>query len=313
MTARRPKRDNRRIVPLPGVPMGGGGSKQAPDAGAVIRPFLVSGGSPYYVDYLDLGAGGFDPITRGTQLLCHSYVGQGQMGFVKQLRVGPYRPSILRDPWETSGIGNTQASWYYISRTETTNPAVNGALPQAYDVWRAPMAWENYWTDEMSVRPAWRWSLRYYQGDIFKLRAQQQNIPPFNILNPNSWYLVQDIAVPTDDAYPQGLPGDAPGPQFSAQRLQHLPDSPLETHLVVPPDTTILLFAQWEQEIVNPIGVPTTMLSTGYNEGNFIDYDQITNVLQFPLMPSFGQLHGYVQAISSRSDAALENTELGWG
>jgi hypothetical protein len=313
MTARRPKREDRRIVPQPGIPLGGGGSKQAPDAGAAIRPFIASGGATYFVDFLGFEGGGFDPITRGTQLLAHVYVGKGQMGFIKQLRVGPYRPSILRDPWETSGIGNNSGSWYYLARTETTNPA-NSRLPQAYAAWREPMAWENYWNDFTDPRPSWRWSLRYYQGDIFTLRAQSSNVPPFSVLDPTSWYLVEDIAVPTDDAYPQGLPGDAPGPSFNAQRLQHLPEAPLETHLVVPPDTTILLFAQWEQTILDPMAAAFDTLSTGYNEMMFMDYaGPLTNIVQFPLMPSFGQIHGYVQAISSKSNAALDNVELGWG
>lgn len=311
MTAARPKRDKSRIVPQPGVPLGGGGKTQANDAGALIRPFIFSGGAPYFVGYDAQHVSGFDPISRGTQLLAHVYVAQGQMGFIKQLRVGPYKPSFIRDPWMTSGIGNTSASWYFLERTETIDPADN-RLPQAYGPWEAPMGWENYWTDESEVRPSWRWSLRYIQGDIFKLRSQQTNIPPFDPTNPDSFFLVEDVPVPTDDAYPQGLPGDAPGPQFAAQRLQHLPNAPLETHLVVKPDTTILLFAQWEQHVLDPL-TDADLLATGYNEDLYVNYAPQSTKLQFPLMPSYGQLHGYLQAISSTSNAALDNTELGWG
>ncbi len=90
MTARRPKRENRIAVPLPGVPLGGGGAKQANDLGASIRPFIASGGTSYF-QYYDPTPGPtfYDPLGAGTQLLAHAYVARGQMGFVKQLRVGP--------------------------------------------------------------------------------------------------------------------------------------------------------------------------------------------------------------------------------
>lgn len=309
MTARRPKRENRIAVPLPGVPMKGGGATQPTDAGATIRPFLSSGGSLYFVGLEQFTIGGFDPISRGTQLLSHVYVGVGQMGFVKQLRVGPYMPSILDDPWQTSGIGNFTASWRYLERAELPG----STFPFASGAWRTPMGWENYWTDDSEVHPSWRWSVRLMQGDIFKLRAQMDNVPPFDPLNPLSFYLVPDIPVPTDDAYPQGLPGDAAGPTFSSQRMQHLPEAPLETHLVVQPDTTILLFAQWEQDIIDP-SVDPGVLTTGLWNGNIIDYaGNAGPTLQFPIMPSYGELHGYVQAISAKSNAALDNVELGWG
>lgn len=310
MTARRPKRENRIAVPQPQVPMGGGGAKQATDAGATIRPFLVSGGLPYFLGLESLFPG-FNPVESGTQLLNHLYVPQGHMGFIKQLRVGPYKPSVLQDPWETSGIAANSASWRFIDRTEVLIPADN-RFPEAFGIWRTPMGWENYWNDDSSVRPAWRWSLRYFQGDIFKLRAQQSNIPPFNPADPLSFYLVPEIPVPTADAYPQGLPGDAPGPSFNAQRMQHVPESPLLTHLVVPPDTTILLFAQWEQDIIDP-NLGETPITTGYIGGTGpIDYSGLNTRYQFPLFPSYGELHGYVQAISGRSNAALDNVELGW-
>lgn len=270
----------------------------ASTVGDIIRPFLVSGGQSYFL--FDSGPPTFNPITEGVQLICSLYVPAGSVGFVKQIRVGPYMPSVLSDPWLTSGIANNQASWRYQNRLDTAGDFIS---PQPGDLWRTPFGWESVFTDETEVRPTWRWSLRAQQGDVANLRNQGQNIPAFDISDPQSWYLVPDIAVPAS-AYPTGIPGNSVGANFNAQRVQCIPGDELETHLVIEQDTTLMLFAEWRQEFGE--------YATGYVGSEFVNYAG-ENARSFivPILPSFGQLHGYMQALTS--DNTKHNATNGWG
>lgn len=264
--------------------------------GDEIRPFLVSGGSSYYL--VSNGPPAFNPLTHGVQLITSLYVPNGTVGFVKQLRVGPYMPAQLSDPWLTSGIAGNQASWRKQNRATGLG---DFDVPQAGDIWRTPFGWENIFTDDTEQLPTWRWSLRAMQGDIVKLRNQGQNIPPFNVLDPASWYLVPNIAVP-GSAYSGGIPGDSVGADFSAQRMQCIPGDELETHIMIPQDTTLMLFAEWRQEF--------GAYGTGV-VGASDEYVQYSNDEFVPILPSYGQLHGYMQALTSENSA--RNATQGWG
>lgn len=263
--------------------------------GDEIRPFLASGGAVNFI--VEDGPPIFDPMGEGVQLVCSLYVPMGIVGFVKQIRIGPYAPAVLTDPWLTSGVAGNQASWRHFNRDIRVGDVI---VPQAGDIWRTPFGWENVFTDNTTVLPTWRWSLRTMQGDVLKLRNQGQNIPPFSPADPASWFLVPNVAVPAT-AYPAGLPGNSVGAAFNAQRMQCIPGDELDTHIMIPQDSTVLLFAEWQQEF----GAYGSGMATGEE---FIQY---YNEEIVPILPSYGQLHGYMQSLTS--DNTADNATNGWG
>jgi hypothetical protein len=264
------------------------------DQGMVIEPFLVSGGASFYIDNVTPP---FHPAVNGVQLVTSVYVPRGKLGFVKEIRVAPFMPPDLYDPWVTSGINNALTSWRAFD-------ASVGVLerPGGFNgVWQTPFGWENYFdlTDEESLIPQWVWMLHFVRGDIALIR---RNLPPFAVTDPASWYLVPNIAVPVA-GYPSGIPGAAPSGAFGPQRMQVLQGDKLSTHVVVPEDTTVCLFTRWSQSLFQPKAI-TTDEETGET---VVDYGDPL----YPLLPSFGQLHGYMQAVSS--EVSIDNSQLGWG
>jgi hypothetical protein len=279
-------------------PKGGrGGPPNASTEADVIRPFLVSGGITWYPPIAE----GFDPGPDAVQLVTYVYVPPGNVGFLKQVRVAPYIPSVLADPWWTSGAANGAASW-----VEMDSASSFGAMrPSAqHGLWRTPFGWEAYidFDDETDLTPpVWSWSLRLVRGNALANR-NPNNILPFNPADPQSWYLYPNLAVPAS-AYAAGIPGDSPGPQFSEQRMQVLPEAPLHTHLLIPQNTTLCLFTKWSQQAIRPMARDAN--------GRII----VSENTVLPLLPSFGQLHGYVQSLDSKQQpaASLENARHGWG
>lgn len=263
-------------------------SGYGPDAsalGEVIRAWVVSGGETDF--FLADGPPSFNPAHEGVQLVAAMHIPPGFLGVLKQLRVGPYMPAVLQDPWRAGDDLN----WYTsASGTATYTPRPNGTN----GLWRAPFGWEAYRDAVDDPKPSWHWSLRLIQGDI---RARQQ---PFDPTDPTTWYLTPDVAVPAS-AYPSGIPGVVAGPQWGRQRMQVLPEAPLHSHLIVDEDTTIALFARWQQDVVTPH-------SATFADGTVITtYDSGT----VPILPSFGQMHGYMQPLQSHP--AERNATVGWG
>jgi len=263
----------------------------ATDRGSDIEPFLVSGGAVSFIVSVNPA---FDPRPDGVQLVRSLYVPSGRTGFLKQLRVAPFMPPIFVDPWETSGL--TNASWRVFGGgvgAPTRPGGRNG-------VWETPFGWEGYFDPAVqgALAPEWTWQLRFIRGDIARLRSRR---PPFSVADPSSWYLVENIAVPAV-AYVSGIPGAAPAGAWTPERMQVLQGDELSSHVVIPQDTTLCLFARWKQQATQPRGV----LQTG--EGlSAQSYGQT----EFPLLPSFGQLHGYMQAADR--EASSENALYGWG
>lgn len=266
-----------------------------------VQPFYVSGGLTYW---LTVAADDFYPNQNGVQLVTYFYVPKGQRGFIKEIRVAPYCPSPLCDPWATSGAASTQylASWRMWGREDSGEES---PLPFMGDLWRTPMGWEAAFDDDTTVAPRWTWTLKFQQGNIQRLRGQGfLNIPPFSTANPASWFLVPDIPVPAA-AYPAGLPGYSAGPQWDSQRMQVLPTDKVSLHVPVPEDTTVLLFTQWRQSDVLPLAGDIT--------GRYPyvpDQEDIAPRIP-PIGPSVGSLLGYTQALTAES--TLRNLERGWG
>lgn len=252
----------------------------------MIEPFLVSGGETMFRI-----AGGYEPRPEGVELVCSLYVPQGKVAFVKQIRVAPFLPTQLADPWTTTGVAaDGTSSWRDVNVGQGVAPGgTNG-------VWTTPFGWESY-HDSTHPAPHWEWLLRFIGGDADVARRTAA----FSTGDPNSWYLVENIAVPLS-AYPGGIPGAAPSGYFYPQRMQVIQGDALVSHVLVPSDTTLCLFTRWSQDLVQPKAfVQGAVAVTNPSYGPTV----------FPLLPSFGQLHGYLQAADRV--ASTENAEFGWG
>jgi len=296
---------------------------------ALIEPFLVSGGQGYF-DFLDIGGQDADPGPAGTQLICSVYVPKGRVGFIKEVRCAPFIQPLLVDPWLTTGANG--ASWrefndvngYAIFEDLPYRPAAQKGL------WETPFAWESYAPFVATegdkprapgTQPRWSWQIRFLQGGVDQLRQTGTNIPASSptyevdgegnvVLTGSSeqFFMLPSIAVPTPLVYPGSvLPGTACGPNFGAQRVQQLPSDPLHTHILIPENTSACLFAQWTQ------GALSSVYARDAN-GIITIIDMPTGddaIPIYPLLPSFGSLHGYMQ--SSLAAQTLQNAQLGWG
>lgn len=287
---RRPLRD-----PL-GIPPRGekAGPPIASQVGDAQEAWLVSGGFVHHIFYGEGPNSGPD----GAQLLCFQYVPKGYVGWLKQLRVAPFCPSVLAQPWVTSGVVGGAASW--VSHDATLGGGLDRPAAQN-GVWSTPFGWEGYYdqADVAAVPPAWRWTLTLVQGDV---GVQRNDFPPFSVGDPASWYLVPNIPVIGSIAYPQGFPGSSPGKVVPSQRMQVLQSDELTAHVMVPEDTSLCLWARWTQGLYTP---------RGEDENGTIVYGDSV----YPLLPSFGSMLGYMQALSSiqQPAASVQNARHGWG
>lgn len=290
------------IHPLQQLPEVAGPTKRPPPTTSPesIQPFLKSGGRTFFlVD--NEGLNNFDPREDGVQLITYVYIPIGYIGFLKELRVAPFVPPSLVDPWTSSGINPPADSSPGFRTFDTADVTSIPRATATNAVWTTPMGWESYF-DNDDPAPRWRWHLRLIDDNIDKLRANRTNLAPFSVGDPASWYLVPDIPVPRS-AYSSGIPGRAPGPLWADQRMQVLQGDKLSTHVMIPPNTTLALFAEWTQQLVTPF------FEFNGDEGpSRQEYAQTI----YPLLPSFGQLHGYLQAIGN-AEAVNHNARYGWG
>jgi hypothetical protein len=269
--------------------------------GDALEPFIVGGGFPYYPTGY---AGGLLPETDGVQLLAHQYVPRGRIGFIKHIMVAPCAPPILVDPWRgwDAFFNSFEAGSDPFNQTQRA-PAQGG-------LWETPLAWEGYFNPgaEMVI-PSWRWSITLVQGDVDLIR-NQQGLNPFSILSPPTWYLAPSTPVPAS-TYRGGLPGAVPNGSLSEQRIQHTPSSPLAVHILCPENTTICLWAKWRQDRLQPV------LAYGPNgalapwEGAPVAPAPPPLPDIYPLLPSVGQLAGYLQAADR--PPSVQNALYGWG
>lgn len=280
---------------LPAAPLGpqsipgqGTPGVTADSLGDGIRPFLVSGGSPQFLVVFGEGFS-FDPRPAGIQMVCSVYVPPGTVGFVKQIRIGPYCPPVLVDPWRTTGVQAGLGTWSAPLGPDGGNPAAgtNG-------IWETPMGWQRY-ADPGEQFPEWQWMLRVVKGNVI---AKYQNTPQFDVTDPTTWDYVP-FPVPRAAYAGTGVPGSPPGGgTWQPNTMQAIPGAPLETHAIVPENTTVMLFATWKQSRVTP-------RAEDFN-GPIVYGDPV-----YPLLPTYGQLHGYMQ--SDGAGASEVNARTGWG
>ena len=282
----RPKLEQSPVDPRRAIPEQTG--PYAPATTTKVVPFLVSGGQGSYL--VDVPAG-FDPRPEGVQLVASVYIPRGSLGFLKQIRVAPFMPPVFADPWR-----GWSAHWRQFD--ETTEDPIRPA--GQIGMWETPFGWESYYDPggEPVVIPEWRWYLRIMRGNALKIH-DLSNIGPFDLADSQTWLLVPDVAVPIA-GYRSGLPGNSVGEPFEGQRVQVLQGDQLSLHIPITEDTTLCLFTKWKQDVVGGFA---------RDDNGVIDYADERNF--YPLLPSFGQLLGYTQAISSQ--ASVENANHGWG
>lgn len=294
-----------------------------------IQPFLVSGGAAHWQFREDLAPPNtvYDPAPAGAQLIASVYIPPGRNGFLKQLNVGPFKPSVLADVFDAGGIQGpyTPITAGPFSGDVTPNVAWQTQLGASLGdeanvqkiiyskVWQTPFGWETYVDPdspfEATPVATWTWQLTILKGSIDQLR-RDRNIPQFSFLDQASWFLAENVPVPMGpvwNAYPGGLPGSPVGLQFPPQRVQSPPGSPLHLHLFIPEDSTICLFARWAQ-------IPTTLQIMGTNvalDGTVGFFGGVLRQDAFILGPSYGSLLGYTQPASSQ--ATVDNAQHGWG
>lgn len=288
----------RRLRPLESL-----GPDQPPTAGDeanTVVPFLQCGGATYFL----AAEAGFDPRPDGVQLLVAMHVPRGKVAFVKEIRVAPFIPPELSDPWNTQGAAPDPPTDFVVNlwRFWTSDPALTVRAAGTHGVWTTPFGWESYFFGE-DLPPSWTWHLRLLPGNWQEVARRVTGGAPFSPAVPASWYLQPNVAVPVPGGpyASAGMPGQAPSGFWPNQRMQILQSDKLTTHVLVPEDTSLLLFARWTQAEFSPESFHAA--GEGSNQGFYGE-----NV--YPLLPSFGQLHGYVQAADR--EASRENARHGW-
>lgn len=254
--------------------------------GDLLQPFLQSGGQPFILQNFSAGSA----ETAGVQLLCEQFIPRGFTGWIKRLAVAPFMPPALYDPW---------AGWpanyeYFLPLVPQGLGASRGSARAG--LWSTPFGWESYVSEGTEIVPSWRWQLTIWPGDLKSQRARK-GIPPFSVTDPASWLYVPNVAVPAS-TYPGGIPGKSLPGVLGPQRAQILPGDGFVTHIMVPENSTLLLWAWWQQSSVS--------LRTASPNG-----PDLLGTSFMPLGASFGMVHGYMQATDRA--ASNQNARFGWG
>ena len=269
-----------------------------------IDPWIVSGGAGFFIDFPTPGS---PPVQEeGVQLVCSVYIPKGSIGFLKALRVAPFRPTVFRPFPFNVQVGEQIQFCQWVG----FNPAAadNDNPPRPVDYWTVPFGWESYFNsdDENAFPPSWNWSLRLIQGNTQELRLHGNNIPPvpnFDDVPPPpdqiaSWFLLDNVPVPST-AYRQGIPGRALSSYFSEQRVQVIQGDELNLHVPIPENTTLCLFTKWRQKAVFPV--------VANSAGR---YEYAGREPFYPIGPSWGSLIGFNQ--SADQMPAQQSAVYGW-
>jgi len=283
-----------------------------------IVPWLVSGGSLEFLNGWPAADPSELPERNGIQLVCSVYIPPGSIGFLKSLRVAPYRPAIF-DFFDVQLAEDIDPPTHYNYRSFSypNPPSAFYASRRPVSYWHTPMGWEAEYegfgpVDPQSNPPSWRWTLRLIKGNIDDLRIGAKNLEypvipeslPIPLETRQSLYLWPNIAVPAS-IYPGSLPGSSLGQYFSDQRYQIIQGDQLELHVPIPENTTLALFTRWRQVGVNVL----VANKSGPNGTSEIIHPEFDTLL-YPLLPSFGQMAGYTQHHDQA--AGVHNSQYGW-
>ena len=272
--------------------------------GDAIIPFYVSDA---YLWHLTMQAGEGDnqrTDLKGIQLVCYFYVPTGYTGFIKQIRIAPYLPEqfdirymgINRDfgaepdaPNPYDGIYTTPAGWEGLLNA--------GGEPPHYNI------------------PIWRWHLRAISGNQGpRIKQASDN---FDVTDPNTWKWCSPWPVPAI-AYPGGaIPGRTLG-NIGPQKIQRTGQyEEGDLHIVVPEDTTITLWATWEQQEIQPEFASWLLCQIALGAPPPPPPPPPWPVVYpcgrepiVPINPSFGSMVGYIQA--NHACITSEHAKDGW-
>lgn len=275
-----------------------------------IATFLASGGYTFWPAAAEGTPEPFFPAGDGAQLVTSVYVPHGRVGFIKEIRIAPLKPSILQDVWNTTGLQLYTDAQFGTFESQREVETYTG-------LWDVPLGWESYDVasvgalsggyipDPWARQLAWQWQLTMVPGPLVDIRSAN-NIPPFTFLDPVSWYLVDSIPVPAS-VYRTGFPGRPAGPLYGPQRYQVCPGDSLKTHVIIPENTTACLWARWYNVVTEDgIGVELHYRRTDEATSSLYGVDRV------PVIgPSVGSMHGYVQPLVSHG--SNENAIGGWG
>jgi hypothetical protein len=318
--------------PPPGGGRGRPSNPVATDQSDTILPFLASGGYtfwptvPIVLTHARLGI----PIEYGSyvagdgaQLVASVFIPWGKVGFLKEVRIAPMKPSILVDVWNTTGITTTGEVPPATTELGGTYQA-HRSIQTYTGLWDVPMGWESYDIDSPGAlvggyvpdpwlgQLGWQWQLTVFDGPIPQYKTES-NIPPFDPLDPLSWYLTESIPVPAQ-VYQHGFPGRPIG---VPQRMQVIPGDSLKTHAVVPSNSTICLWARWFNTLIESSESVVAGVPLFYQQTNILGAPTMygldeDNGPRVPVIgPSVGSLHGYTQPEASRGSNV--NAVTGWG
>lgn len=258
------------------------------DDAARIDPFYACDAWVYHPVF---NLGTLNCAPQGYQLVTYHYVPEGRTGFIKQIRICPYLPpafAAIYSPWVPDYLG------YPIRPNPVTG------------YWQTPAGWEAMFDPSVDPQlhranmPKWSWTLQFLAGDIDQIKRENQ-IPDFDVDNPVSWYLASPYPVPAQ-AYPGGrLPGSVILGPNKLQRIGSEEEGSL--HIVVPEDTTVLLWCRWIQ---HSIIAPRLITYEGE-----VPVTVVLNGEIYPILPSFGALIGYEQP--NNKAVTGSNAREGWG
>ena len=304
-------------VPLaPPAPVGPSQFVVATNQTDAIATFLASGGYTFFPEPAEVVPEWVTPKGDGAQLVASVYVPHGRVGFLKEVRIAPLKPSILQDVWNTVGI------YQYSGADSHGTFEAQRDLDTYTALWDVPLGWESYDVvspgalsggyipDPWQGQLAWQWQLTLVQGPLATIKSAN-NIPPFDFANPVSWYMVDSIPVPSS-TYSGGFPGDPAGPIYGPQRYQVIPGDSLQTHVIIPENRTLCLWARW-CNLVREGDIGVNLLYRQTNEATSSVYGgtDLADSLCAVIGPSVGSLHGYVQPLVSHG--SNENAIVGWG
>src|SRR5690349_23360905 len=246
-------------APLPPpAPPGAPRFEVATNQADVIAPFLASGGYTFFPEPAEFVPEWVDPAGDGAQLVSSVFVPNVKVAFCKEIRIAPLKPSILTNVWNTVGIFQQIPDPADPFGTYEAHRESDGTFTGLWDV---PIGWESYDTasgaaqsggyipDPWRNQLAWQWQLTLVDGPLAAIRSAN-NIPPFSFADPVSWFMVDSIPVPAS-TYVNGFPGKPVGPLWGPQRYQVIPGDALQTHVVIPENTTLCLWARWCNVVQN--------------------------------------------------------------
>lgn len=218
--------------------------REAQDLGDQIEGFYVSGGRTFWrtgAEVINLPG---DERFAGFQVLASIDIPKGSVGFLKGVIAAP---SFLEQPQTFVHVAGLTSPLVPFVPQAILGGIDAGSVPcdPCCSFWSSPQGWESgpkysLQTGQPIGPPAatWRWGLISFQGTLENVREG---------LNPQ--ILAPNIPIPASEV--AALPfQQAVGFQWDRQPQQRMGpvQAATSSHLLVRPNTTVILFAEWNQQ-----------------------------------------------------------------